>query len=70
MKIRPFSEMARRPSVRVTVTLPLSLLDAIDAEAERIGVARSALVEYLLTRQIGADSARQRRPGARIARAK
>ena len=45
-----------RENVRVSFNLPLPLLDAIDAEAERIGIRRSALVEYWLSQRIGAQA--------------
>lgn len=70
---RDFSDLVRRPNVRVSLTLPLALLDAIDAEAERIGVARSALVEYWLTQQIaglGPAHPTHARPDTRDPRAK
>ena len=43
--------------MRVSLSLPLPLLDAINAEAERIGIGRSALMEYWLSRQIGEHAA-------------
>lgn len=53
MKKREIATLAERRNVRVSLNLPLDLLDTIDAEAERIGIARSALVEYWLYQQIG-----------------
>lgn len=56
MNKREFGVLLGRENVRVSLDLPLPLLDAIDAEAERIGVDRSALVEYWLSQRIGANA--------------
>lgn len=46
------SDSARQPNVRVSLTLPLALVDVLDAEAARIGVPRSALMEYWVSLQL------------------
>ena len=53
MKRREIDVLVGRANVRVSLSLPLPLLDAIDAEAERIGIGRSALMAYWLSQQLG-----------------